>query len=150
MQCSVTWSRFWFKKPFMQQVKIMMTRHWRNYSRQSWVSLASCQPQRKPDALCHGFQHTIDDLSPFRRVSWKWFAVALVNLHYHADFLHINILHESMKAIVLKGRLHRTGQGVSVYIFLKCAIIPTTRRIFKYDHGLLRETINFCPTLILL
>lgn len=150
MQCNVTGTRFWLKKPLMQQVKIMMTRHWRNYSRQCWVILASWQPQRKPDALCHEFQHMIDDLSSFKIVSWKWFAMALINLLYHADFLHINLLHESMRAVVLKGRLSRTGKGVSVYVFLKCAIIPTTRRIFRYDRGLLRETINFCPTLILL
>lgn len=65
----------------------------------------------------------IDDLSPSRIVSWKWFAVALANLLSHADFLHMNLLHESMKAVILKGRLSRIGQGVSVYVILKTAII---------------------------
>lgn len=150
MQCNVTGTRFWLKNPFMQQVKIMRTRHWRNYSRQCWVSVAFWQPQRKPDALCHEFQHMIDDFGSFRIVHWKWFAVALANILSHADFLHINLLNESVSAVVLKSRLSRTGQGVSVYVFLKHAIIPTTRRIFGYDSGLLRETINFCPILILL
>ena len=69
---------------------------------------------------------------------WKWFAVAPANPLCHIALLHINLLQESST------RALKAGQGVSVFVILKRAVIPAIGRIFRYDFGCLEE-----PTLIL-
>ena len=136
--------------PLMQQMKIMRTRHWWNYSRQHWLSLASWQPQKKPDALCKDFQHMIDDSSPIRIVSWKWFDIALANPLSHGDFLHINLPHESTRAVILKGRLSRTGQGVSVFVILKECHNPCNQKYLQMWPWAPQRNNKLLPTHILL
>jgi len=75
---------------------------------------------------------------------WKWFAVAPANPLCHVNLLHVNLLQESTRALVLKA-----GQGVSVFVILKRAVIPAIGRIFRYDLGCLAEAMDLCPTLIL-
>lgn len=117
----------------------MSTRPRRNCSRRRWVSLASWQPQRKPDAPCPTFQQMTDNSSPFRSVPLEMWLQP--NPLSPARLLHINLQRASTRAMVLKGRLSRTGQGVSVFVIFKRAGIPAARRIFRR---------NVCPTLLLL
>lgn len=69
--------------------------------------------------------------------------MAVANPLCPVDVLHINLLHESTRAVVLKG-----GQRGSVFGILKRAVIPVIGRIFRYELGHLRETMDLCPIII--